>query len=197
MNANPPRPCRLHTSDRDRRRGGFTAAEVLVVSAIVGILVELLLPALCMARQRGEWAVCLGHVRELTFMTLAYAEDHDGVLPKLTDAIEGGPGHGVHSKSARILPYYFLGKGTPVTPLFLCPSEQRQRLSPYVGDYSYKLWRGQGGADLGRLTDHSSLPLIFCNDPYRHSENYMTGFVDGHVELLSRPEFHRAVRRWP
>jgi len=185
------------SAESSHRRSGFTITEVLVVSAIVGILVELLLPTLGMVRQRGQWAVCLSHVRELTLMTLAYADDHDGVLLELPHELEGVHGLGVHSKSARILPYYFLGKGRKVTPLFLCPAEKRERFSPYFGDYSYRLWRGRGGAQLGRLPDHSSLPLIFCNDPYRHEESYLTGYVDGHIAVVPRGLFHREMRNWP
>lgn len=59
-------------------RGGFTLIELLVVVAIIALLVAILIPALETARAQAEAAVCLTHMRQVTFAIYYYAEHNNG-----------------------------------------------------------------------------------------------------------------------
>ena len=59
----------------------FTLVELLVVIAIIAVLASLLMPALTSARERGRRASCLLNQRQIYIGTVAFASDHDGLLP--------------------------------------------------------------------------------------------------------------------
>ena len=61
-------------------RKGFTLIELLVVIAIIALLMALLMPALELAREQGQRAVCLGNLRQLTFAWNFYNDDNDGKI---------------------------------------------------------------------------------------------------------------------
>lgn len=60
---------------------GFTLVEMLVVTAVIGILAALVLPALTRARARADAIACLNNTRQLGLAVLLYVDDHDGSLP--------------------------------------------------------------------------------------------------------------------
>jgi len=61
----------------ERARRGFTLIELLVVVAIIAILMAVLMPSLHRAREQGQRAVCLNHLKTLTFAWTMYAEQND------------------------------------------------------------------------------------------------------------------------
>lgn len=66
-----------------RRRSGFTLIELLVVIAIVAILAAILFPVFLSAKERGRQAKCLNNLKQLTTAFLAYADDNDGLTPRV------------------------------------------------------------------------------------------------------------------
>ena len=62
------------------RRRGFTLIELLVVIAVIAILMAILMPVASAARERGQRAVCLSNLRQLTMAWIAYADQHDSKL---------------------------------------------------------------------------------------------------------------------
>jgi len=62
------------------RRRAFTLVELLVVIAIIAVLLAIFIPVTCAARERGQRAVCLSNLRQLTTAWIAYADDHDAKL---------------------------------------------------------------------------------------------------------------------
>jgi len=59
------------------KRNGFTLIELLVVIAIIAVLMGILMPALSRAREQGRRAVCLNHLKTLTFSWMMYADGND------------------------------------------------------------------------------------------------------------------------
>ena len=60
-----------------RRYKGFTLIELLVVIAIIAVLMAILFPALNRAREQGRRAVCLNHLKTLTFAWTMYIDEND------------------------------------------------------------------------------------------------------------------------
>jgi len=59
----------------------FTLIELLVVIAIIAILAALLMPALERARESARQVSCLNQLRQISFATIQFGDDHDGFLP--------------------------------------------------------------------------------------------------------------------
>jgi hypothetical protein len=53
---------------------------LLVVIAVIAVLLAIFIPVLGTARERGQRAVCLSNLRQLTTAWIAYADDHDGKI---------------------------------------------------------------------------------------------------------------------
>jgi prepilin-type N-terminal cleavage/methylation domain-containing protein/prepilin-type processing-associated H-X9-DG protein len=77
---------------RDRMHRGFTLIELLVVISILAVLVALLLPAIGLARESARSLACQSNLRQLHLGTLAYVDDHHGLLPPALLDRTSGPG---------------------------------------------------------------------------------------------------------
>ena len=63
-------------------RKGFTLIELLVVIAIIALLLSIVSPALRMAREVAQRAICGNHLRSLGQGVFLFAEKNDGLLPE-------------------------------------------------------------------------------------------------------------------
>jgi|GEM_PF-3279123 len=70
------------------RPSAFTLIELLVVISIIALLVALLLPALSGARARGQQIKCAAQLRQISFLLLAYREDHNNYFNPLYQSVQ-------------------------------------------------------------------------------------------------------------
>lgn len=107
----------------NKKTGGFTLVEVLVVLAIVALLMSILLPSLGRARAAGKEVRGMNNLRQLlTAYTLYHTENDDHVLYGHAPPSVGGKDIVVHDKASG---YNF--KGLPA-------QRYPWRISPYLSD---------------------------------------------------------------
>jgi len=73
---------------RPIERTAFTLVEVLVVTAIIGMLAGLLLSALGQARARGQSARCVNNLRQWGLALEMYIDDHDEYIPRRGQGVQ-------------------------------------------------------------------------------------------------------------
>ena len=71
-------------------RRAFTLIELLGVIAIIALLLAIFIPVVQAVRERGQRAVCLSNLRQLTLAWVTYADEHDGKLASGHAATIGG-----------------------------------------------------------------------------------------------------------
>ncbi len=64
-----------------RARAAFSLAEILVVTAIIGLLAALLFPSLESLRAKSQQTKCAGNLQQLGAALLRYAGEYNGSLP--------------------------------------------------------------------------------------------------------------------
>jgi len=141
---------------------GFTLIELLVVIAIIAVLLAIFIPVTRAARERGQRAVCLSNLHQLTMAWIAYADDHDGklVLGEAMVEIAMGPRIGFHTKTMK----GWLGRAFhfPESRSAIIADPNKGALWPYLRDIdiyrcprapighasTYKIVSGANGANV-------------------------------------------------
>jgi prepilin-type N-terminal cleavage/methylation domain-containing protein len=87
---------------------GFTLVELLVVSAIIGILVALLLPAIQAAREAARRSQCKNNLRQLALAVLNYESSKKRLPPSVAidlEAVDPAANNVAWGTHGHILPY--------------------------------------------------------------------------------------------
>ena len=106
------------------RRKGFTLIELLVVIAVIAILASLLLPALALAKEKGQRIACLNNLRQISLFMQFYTDDNKDVFPAHRNS-------GLNTDSG--VPSVTNWWGTAIVPagqntnLFRCPAIKGKR----------------------------------------------------------------------
>ncbi len=181
---------------------GFTLIEVLVTTAMVGVLVGMLLPAVQAAREASRRSQCLNHLRQLAIASLAYESAHRRFPPGVQQAVfPVAPAYRGSSLFVHLLSYLeeantrqawnFTNPETntaggagaltaTVLAVLLCPSDRlpQNPVEQPRGFYALTSYGGNGGV-------RSYFPLASTTDGIFHT----TG-------PASEPHAHQRSVRW-
>jgi prepilin-type N-terminal cleavage/methylation domain-containing protein len=120
---------------------GFTLIELLVVIALIALLLAIFIPVMQTARERGQRAVCLSNLHQLTTAWITYADEHGGKLVfanSFTVRIQGNKRAFSWAGGA------FLAESRAA--LFEAPDKAKGALWPYLRDIDiYRCPRGRKG----------------------------------------------------
>jgi prepilin-type processing-associated H-X9-DG protein/prepilin-type N-terminal cleavage/methylation domain-containing protein len=113
---------------RETAAPGFSVVELLVVLAIVAVLTLLVATASQQVMERAESAACVRNLQQVAGAALAYAAEHDGMLPAAQDPTNRLRWHGVREsenvafdpREGPLVPY--LGKDGRIKQ---CPALKR------------------------------------------------------------------------
>jgi prepilin-type N-terminal cleavage/methylation domain-containing protein len=128
--------CRQPLSNGERR--GFTLVELLVVTAVIGIISSILLSALSTSRLRAQAIVCLNNTRQMGVAWHNYSEDNEGKLVYNFDSSVPPPAQLASIddpnvlnwvNNQNVLDWSLRSANTNVDHIV------RSRLGPYAGNY--------------------------------------------------------------
>lgn len=160
--------------------GGFTLAELLIVTAVLGILASLLLSVLGRAKEKARRTVCVNNLHQINLATRLYAEDHQDAIVLPSTPSGGITDYQLYKKYVKSYAGY---RGLPSASekLFACPSDRfyysagryhdaglcEQSFTEFTS-YAFNGWNrkrtnypGMAGVRFGSVRDPSKTLLIF------------------------------------
>jgi prepilin-type processing-associated H-X9-DG protein/prepilin-type N-terminal cleavage/methylation domain-containing protein len=200
-------------------KAAFTLVELLITTAIVGILASLLFPSVKSMLARGRSVKCASNLRQIGIGLNSYANDHDGMFPHVFDSASGDNLTWMR-KTAPYLGMSDNAMGNAPLPraagVFICPEWKMgpdravsYGLSSFIDpNHAYYSWNYRrlkvspaGTFLVVEIASNIEIGPVGGDVSRRHpntSANYL--FVDGHVEnireLVRATNDGRADPRW-
>lgn len=201
---------------------GFTLIELLVVIAIIAILAAILFPVFARAREKARSATCLSNVKQISLGTMMYINDYDETMP-----YSSYPAPTVYSGNVyvavQVHPYIgqktISGWAGSNYGIWECPSRMVEP-AWYGGayaDYGYNsrlngvalasiVYPAQTAMWADTRYQHSNGNVYGWYNfntftgfrvHYRHNEQAMVGFADGHAKGLTQGQALSGVTCYP
>jgi len=192
-----------------RNKSGVTLLELLVVTAIIGILFACVAPALKKGINSANRAKCLGNLRLIGIAAEQYTQENNNTFPP----VDYWPN--------KLCPYLLNKVSATFAPhtktVFWCPAADPSDLGPgFNGNIAYSI-NAQGYAGLGRFQETSVNGLrtapskliafmdgnsanMWDTTPQRvrpwHGDCYNVFFADSHAETLQNKQYAPGSTAW-
>ena len=188
----------------NKRGGGFTLIELMVVVATISLLIAILLPALGKAKALAMRLVCKGNLRQITFAWQAYLEDFDGRFYRGRNAdVDFGGWEGIHAIGyRRPLNSYLSSPDTPESEgeakVFKCGADKARFTGSGLSVYSSHGTSYRTNLLLIGPSRIPPLPSIELTSLINNSlKNLRLGRVDNHSRLLLVGDNPWVTQWWP
>ncbi len=158
---------------------GFTLIELLVVIAITAVLAAILFPVFARAREKARQTTCTSNQRQINAAIHMYIQDHEELLPA----------------SATVWKDLNIDAGVLVCPTLGADTPNGYVYNAYLGGTALGSWNDpmtmqttmDGTIDPSLLGGSQNLFMNNTDIGYRHSNQYIVSFLDGHVGTDNRP----------
>jgi type II secretory pathway pseudopilin PulG len=157
--------------------------ELLVVTAIVGILTALIVPTLHRSNAQAQNAVCASQLLQLGLAVRLYADDNANTFPsaELLPTLPINLGRPLPAIRDILLPYVSaVGGSTQGTIIFKCPADNRSRFVTEGSSYEWNTdLNGHKLDATGSQTVHYSIEI---------NDSHGTTTTNGTTQLLFPPD---------
>ena len=204
-------------SGRLPRSRGFTLIEILVVTAVIGLLISVLLPSLMQAREEARRTVCMANLKQVGAAVFSYAAVNKENGPMVMLPLGDRAPRELLSTPGRLVNLGLTWPTNTADPaVFLCPSQQqfsytpdtrRLRADTVAGSYAYAAHIPAGQSPrLGALRHLAMAADDFLAGPegvgvgrYAHRVGYNVLYSDGSVSWYPNPtqSIWRRRIQWP
>ncbi len=180
------RSCLVDRRPWSQRVGGFTLTELLVVIALVALLLGLLVPCLHAAKKKATQAQCLSNLRSQGMAVQMFANDNQGLFPKVTDlkqvALQVGEALKPYVKTEEI---------------FRCPGDPAKPTPP-GGSYDWRLTHDPktslAGVRLDLIRQPNSVVIGGDRSPGWHKTNMFNVIkANFSVEPIAKEDMFKSI----
>jgi prepilin-type N-terminal cleavage/methylation domain-containing protein len=163
---------------QQRRAGGFTLVEILIVIGLIAVLAAIAWPLLSRGVAQAHSAACLANLRTLGIALNLYLADHNGILPTLA-AARGSTAENLPVIDTVLAPY----AGNPAA--FRCPADDHIAAETGTSYFYNSALAGQRLSNLnflGLVEGASRIPVLVDKEGWHYANptrvNHL--FADGH-----------------
>jgi prepilin-type N-terminal cleavage/methylation domain-containing protein/prepilin-type processing-associated H-X9-DG protein len=183
------------------RLAAFTLIELLVVIAIIGILAGILIPAVGKVRESSNSATCVSNLRQITAVSLMYANENGGRLPSQGKQPDDDSSTFWFQKIAPMLGGYAgmdAAAAEREIEVYRCPSALAQHApgddpnNSLIKTYCINSLLNAAGS-----YDDSTGARVFPGMPVMKAINPAKTviYMDGHLAIPNSPYWHRDTGR--
>ncbi|MDR0993636.1 MAG: prepilin-type N-terminal cleavage/methylation domain-containing protein [Verrucomicrobiota bacterium] len=183
------------------KKHAFTLIELLVVIAIIALLAAIIIPVAGKGIELAKRASCANNLKSLGTVFLAYANDHQGVLPHITalPAIDDPKGFQEVRDFTAIVTHVYTNDYVKDLRLWVCPSDKWdlnmapvgtatsiETFSSQAGNCSYMYISGH---HLLRALETPALAAMLCDESNKREYGAAT---PGNMPKLDKDDNHGA-----
>lgn len=151
----------------------FTLIELLLVISIIAILSGLLLPALKLAKEKGQKIQCANNLRQLGSNFYFYNSDYDSLPTPLMFGSDKNKASSSYAVYSGFIPFYlprgdYINDYTYANQTYYCPSRRVFNDTTRIANYGYNYELGNVSERAAKIENqkYPTVTLLLCDRTY-------------------------------